>query len=122
MERLIVRDEKSHYVRKDHEDHILNRKNRSGMSPLSLAVRDGLEPIVQHLIEAGCSITLKTHQESVLETACRWNHRVVVEYLLKHQWSKQELNAAWAVAASEGIRELLRKVGGGPSSACCALI
>ena len=103
-------------------DHILNRKNNLGLSPLYIASRNGNLDVVKYLIEQNCDIKQKCHGESAMAVAARWNHGPVVEYFLNFVSESGMLREAAQSSASPSVANLFTSKGISMAKPCCSLI
>ena len=86
---------------------IQNKTNQYGLTPLFLATMNGnlkvrmitiIEKMVKFLIEQNANPYLrstvdKNHEETILETACRWNYIEIIKYYLDNfEWDYNTLD------------------------------
>lgn len=103
-------------------NHILNRKNNLGLSPLYIASRNGNLGVVKYLCERKCDLKQKCNGESALAAAARWNHGPVVQYFLEVVAEASVLKDAARLAASPAVATLFASKGISSAKACCKLI
>lgn len=64
------------------DEHILNKKDPIGLTPLYQASRHGNVVMARFLVENDCNTYMVCEGESCIEVAARWNHKEVVDYFL----------------------------------------
>ncbi|MDR3549732.1 MAG: hypothetical protein P4M11_15910 [Candidatus Pacebacteria bacterium] len=57
------------------------------------------------------SITGENEEESLLETACRWNHLAIIRlYVEKFKWGLGTLRRAWGYCRPGEVRDTIRRL------------
>ena len=96
-------------------NHIVNKLNIRGQSPLYAAALNGHVNIIKLLIKFGANPMIKSHvdhknTESLLDVCARWNHIDCFEYLLKSiKWSIEYLQKVKKHCKGTKTKSLLKK-------------
>eukprot|EP01016_Furgasonia_blochmanni_P044494 TRINITY_DN6180_c0_g1_i3.p2 TRINITY_DN6180_c0_g1~~TRINITY_DN6180_c0_g1_i3.p2 ORF type:complete len:235 (-),score=21.17 TRINITY_DN6180_c0_g1_i3:36-740(-) len=112
-------------------DHVLNKKNSRGCTPLYLAAKNGNINVVKLLIERQADPLIYSElgqgiRERPLQAAVRWGHALVVEHLLETVvYPQTEIKEALKLANEKQMRKLVLKYVRGKGSGflpflCCS--
>ena len=111
----------------DHE-HLINKRNKYGQTPLYVASKNGHLKVIQFFIKEGADPHLTSligdgfgsdddlnkkfnessiEEESILDVAVRWSHKSVAEYLIQNiDWSRDEIYKATKQSKRVDSKEL----------------
>ncbi len=83
----LEKDPKRHFYDRSNPVHMINKPNRMLQTPLYVACRNGNLAVVTFLLQEGAdphilSSVDNDEEETPLEVSVRWNHKVIVEFLL----------------------------------------
>lgn len=113
----------SYFVNSRDEDHILNRRDLRGETPLYLACRNGNLEVVKFLVEKKCNLELLSPNEDALTVAVRWNHSDIVRYLLEHLGNTKLPSKSVDFAQTTKMNEIFSQKGFKKRTLkCCELI
>lgn len=101
LRRELDKDPRKHLRSKHDPDHLINKWNEHGQTPLYVATKNGHLKIIKFFIEEGANPHMKSYikinsteieEESILDAAVRWRFTAIVNYLLTNfDWSKDEI-------------------------------
>lgn len=91
-------------------NYILNIKNSAGLTPLIISCKNGSLEFVKFLLENGADWKIRTtlDNENALEAAARWGHYRIVKELMKKDWTKKEILAAYKMAGNDKVKKALK--------------
>ena len=107
-------------------NHILNRKNVFGESPLYLACKNGSIEMIKFLLEKGANYSkswrnyeefhnsIKNHKESPLQVAVRWGHVSTIHYILSNINPLEEIDIKESIKISSIVKisQMLKEYAG----------
>lgn len=100
---LLDSDPKKNFYERSDPNHLINRKNFLGQTPIYIAAKHGNLNAVKLLLERGANPKLESsisegETENLLEVTARWNHINVFNYLLRHvEWTEDEIKKVAAL-------------------------
>lgn len=125
IESILVNDPSSNIYEQSDPAALINRPNRNGQTPLYHAVKNGSLPVVKLFAKHGADFSLnsevkttenKNNTESLIETAAKWSHVDIIQFLLANfQWSQSQIKAAVAKTNVKSIKKALGVLGESPS-------
>jgi hypothetical protein len=96
----LEKDPKRHFYDRSNPAHLINKPNRMNQTPLYVACRNGNLAVVTFLVREGADPHIMSsidndEEETPLEVSARWNHKVIVQFLLeKVSWTEAEVKKA----------------------------
>ena len=106
-----------------HPLSLLNKRNKSGQTPLYVACKNGNLAVIMLLLTEGADYLLESlvdgEEESNLEVAVRWRHKRVVIELLKLKWPKAVYLKAKTLGRNSEIEALFNKYSKKKWNWCC---
>ena len=100
----------------ENENHIINRKNLRGQTPLYVAAQNGNINILSYLIKRGANPYILSdvdyhNKESIIDVSCRWSHYSALQFLLVNvKWKVSFLAQAAKLCGSKEMKNMLKKV------------
>eukprot|EP00347_Sterkiella_histriomuscorum_P014116 403362111 len=113
----IQNDPKRHIRSINDPDHLINKRNENGQTPLYVGAKYGHLKVIEFFIELGADPHItslvqikesndwkcKFEEETILEVAIRWSHLTIVYYLLENiKWTKFEIKKAVKICFQTG--------------------
>jgi len=116
VQKIIEKDPRKNMIDKTDPEHLLNQHDLDGYAPLHIAAINGNLEITKILIESGADhlVEAKANKGKVkdapIELAVRWNHGLVVKYMLeKSEYPKDVLLRCLKSAENNHMKELIKK-------------
>jgi len=117
MRKLILDDPRRYILSSEDPDHLINTKDTNGHTPLYIAAKNGNLEVVKLLIESNANplitsqISSRSRQsDTALETAVKWNHLNIAQYLLeKDLYPKTLVRKCLKLTTNKSMRSLLEK-------------
>ena len=114
IKELLDRDPKKFMRDRNDPGHLINQHSWNRQTPLYVACKYGNKKMVKFLLSESADPHLTSRisdkeEETVLQVAVRWNHSVIVDYLLDGvRWSQREVYDAYRVeGASAHIKRMI---------------
>ncbi|KAM3133337.1 hypothetical protein pb186bvf_014498 [Paramecium bursaria] len=114
IQELLSQDPKRYLYDTSNPLRLLNKKNQNGLTPLYIACRNGHLQVCEILLKNGADInqpiTLNDLPDYPLAVAIRWKHQEIIQLLLKHKPSKEQIEVSLPFCNDKRIRSHLARL------------